>query len=218
MHTTKSDILALLKRSDSATVDDIARSVGLAPMTVRQHLATLERDNLVRAESVRRPTGRPHYAYRLTADGHRSIGHGHDRLLALLVDAAGRLNGSALATEEDRRRRLFEDAARHLASSIERRSATSASNLEHVASLLREHGGFPEWQERTDGAFELRDYSCAFRATVAQEGPCAWHETLIAGALGVEPRTLDAPAGCAACCSYSITIPAASAAVNRGTT
>ena len=63
MHNTKTEILALLKRSDGATVDDIATSLSLASMTVRQHLTALQRDALIQAQEVRRATGRPHYLY-----------------------------------------------------------------------------------------------------------------------------------------------------------
>ena len=89
MHSTKTDILALLKRNDGATVDEISSALGLAPMTVRQHLTALERDALVSGQEVRRPTGRPHFRFRLTEDGHRRVSDGYDRLLALLVTAAG---------------------------------------------------------------------------------------------------------------------------------
>src|SRR5579859_6372492 len=47
MHSTKSQILAALKRQGGCSVDELAVTLGLAPMTVRQHLATLERDALV---------------------------------------------------------------------------------------------------------------------------------------------------------------------------
>jgi len=36
MHSTKTEILTLLKRSDGATVDDLSTSIGLASMTVRR--------------------------------------------------------------------------------------------------------------------------------------------------------------------------------------
>ena len=62
MHSTKTEILAHLKRNDGSTVDGIASSLNLAPMTVRQHLMALERDGAVRSEEVRRATGRPAHA------------------------------------------------------------------------------------------------------------------------------------------------------------
>ena len=44
MHSTKNEILALLKRSDGASVEELSTALGFASMTVRQHLTALERD------------------------------------------------------------------------------------------------------------------------------------------------------------------------------
>jgi predicted ArsR family transcriptional regulator len=46
LQNTKSEILALLKRSAGSGVEQLASALNLARMSVRQHLATLERDNL----------------------------------------------------------------------------------------------------------------------------------------------------------------------------
>lgn len=59
-------ILTALKKQGSLSVDDLSRCLGITPMGIRQHLAVLERDNLVMISSVRRGMGRPSYLYRLT--------------------------------------------------------------------------------------------------------------------------------------------------------
>lgn len=69
MHSTKSLILAFIKRNGGSTVDELAQALGLIPMTARWHLTALQRDDLLEAEPVRRATGRPHYIYRLTRRG-----------------------------------------------------------------------------------------------------------------------------------------------------
>ena len=69
MQTTKQQILALLKRTGSATVDEAAGALTVASMTARQHLVGLERDGLVQSEKVRRSNGRPHYLFYLTPKG-----------------------------------------------------------------------------------------------------------------------------------------------------
>jgi len=207
MHSTKSQILALLKRSDGATVDDLASALGLAPMTVRQHLTGMERDNLVQAEEVRRPTGRPHYRYRLTVDGHRRVSDGHDRMLALLVEQVGGLEAAdvAGAMPDERRARLFRRAAEALAETHRAalRTLPAAERVERIAAILRAHGGFAEWHPVGE-AFELRDFSCVFRATVGSCAPCEWHETFLAAILGTPVRAAVEPADCADCCRYII--------------
>ena len=69
MRTTKNQILSHLKRSGGSSVEELSTSLGLARMTIRQHLATLERDALVSSREVRRATGRPHYVFSLTDSG-----------------------------------------------------------------------------------------------------------------------------------------------------
>ena len=211
MHGTKTNILALLKRSDGATVDDLAGSLGLASMTVRQHLMALERDSLIRSEEVRRATGRPHFVYRLTGEGHRSIAQGYDRLLALIVAEAGQLNGSSSDSAESRRVRLFTAAALSLASRhrTELQELGAAERIERAAAILRSHGGFAEWHDLGGGSVEFRDFSCVFRESVSTHGPCAWHETFLTEVLMTELSAPPEPARCAACCRYVIAIGAA---------
>lgn len=209
MHATKSEILALLKRSDGATVDELSTSLGLAPMTVRQHLVALERDGLVSSDEVRRPTGRPHYRYRLTSDGHRKCADGYDRLVTLLVEGAGALNG-AETSEDARRRALFRRAASMLAARhrAELMALLGDERVGRLVAILRSHGGFAEYHVRGDEC-ELRDFSCVFRANVGGGGRCDWHETFLEEALGEPVRAAPPPGdGCADCCNYIITLRA----------
>lgn len=219
MHSTKHEILTLLKRNDGSTVDELASSLEFAPMTVRQHLITLERDGLVRTEEVRRATGRPHYRYRLTNEGHRRIADGHDRVLALFVEQAGLLEPADIAgfAPEDRRRRLFVRAATSLAERYRRdvHGLSGGAQADRIVSILQSHGGFADWIEAGD-AYELRDFSCVYRDTIGGDGPCVWHETFLSGVIDAEIRVADGPANCAVCCRYIISSGASAAAVDRG--
>jgi predicted ArsR family transcriptional regulator len=206
MHSTKNDILALLKRNDGSTVDELASSLNLAPMTVRQHLMALERDDLVRSEEVRRATGRPHYCFRLTGDGHRRVADGHDRLLALLVEEVGSLEPADIAaTPGARRARLFRGAAARLAERYrgEMLALSGAAQMDRLVDILRAHGGFADWHE-VDGGFELRDFACVYRATVGFGGPCDWHEAVLSLLIDSPARAGDALTDCAVCCRYIV--------------
>jgi len=217
MHSTKTEILTLLKRSDGRTVDDISSALGLASMTVRQHLVALERDSLVRAEEVRRQTGRPHFQYRLTEDGHRTISDGYDRLVALLIEEAAALEPGDLAgqTPEGRRNALVRRAARALAARHrgELAATQGAERMDRLVDILHSHGGFAEWHEHEDG-YEVRDFNCIVRENVGS-GPCVWHETFLSEALGAGVRAAERPGdGCALCCRY--VIPGSVLATTKG--
>ena len=206
MHSTKNDILGLLKRNDGATVDELASSLNLAPMTVRQHLTALGRDALVRATEVRRPTGRPHYLYELTIDGHRQVLDGHDRMLILLVEQAGLVEpDSAADSPQERRRMLFTRAAETLAErhGAEMRALAGAVQAAQVVALLRAHGGFADWHPARDG-YEIRDFGCVYRASVEGDGACSWHETLLARLTSARVYAAESPAECADCCRYVV--------------
>ena len=219
MHSTKHDILTLLKRNDGATVDALASSLELAPMTVRQHLMALERDTLVRTEEVRRATGRPHYRYLLSDEGHRRISDGHDRMLALLVEEAGLLEIADIdgIAPADRRGRLFARAATALADRhrAEVRALSNAAQADRIASILRSHGGFADWIEHVSG-YELRDFACVYRANVHTDTACVWHETFLSRLIDAEIRVADGPADCARCCRYVIASGAPVVAANKG--
>jgi predicted ArsR family transcriptional regulator len=210
MHTTKSEILARLKRFDGATVDDLAGSLGLAPMTIRQHLTALERDDLIRAKAVRRTTGRPHYRYELTDEGHRQIAQGYDRLVELLVDAAGSLEPQEMAglDADARRALLFRIAASALAVRCRNDvvSLPAAERGERIAEILRAYGGFSDAHVAGD-AVELRDFNCVYRGAMADgavNGSCEWHETLLSELFGATPLAVEPSDDCPACCRYVI--------------
>jgi predicted ArsR family transcriptional regulator len=63
-------MVALLRRG-GRTVEELARAVGLTNNGVRAHLATLERDGIVRQGGTVRPAGgggKPAYVYELTPE------------------------------------------------------------------------------------------------------------------------------------------------------
>jgi len=219
MHGTKTEILALLKRADGSTVDDLAHALGLAPMTVRQHLTALERDTLVASAEVRRPSGRPHFVYRLTEDGHRSVSVGYDRMLALLIEHAGHTDAAdvADATPAERRHRLIRRAALALAERHrpEIQTLVGGAQMERLVAILRSYGGFSDWHE-APGGFEVRDFACMYRTCAGGDGSCAWHESFLVAVLGADVRVPDDASGCVASCRYIISIQAHAGAANRG--
>jgi predicted ArsR family transcriptional regulator len=209
MQSTKQQILALLKRAGSATVEETAGSLSLASMTVRQHLVNLERDGLVRSYKVRRPTGRPHFAFTLTDKGEEMFPKRYDILAQILLDEAGSLEPEEIAgrTAEERRFLLVRRAADRLVE--EYRPRVEGRRLEEraaaVTDLLQTLGGFAEWCPTDDG-LEIRDYNCVFSRILPQHaGDCQWHLRLLTSLLERpvrhEETVLD---GAVRCCRYVV--------------
>src|SRR2546423_10622510 len=65
--STRGRIITLLRRA-SRTVEELAQALQLTDNAVRAHLATLERDGLVRQRGIRRGSGKPSYVYELSPD------------------------------------------------------------------------------------------------------------------------------------------------------
>jgi DeoR family suf operon transcriptional repressor len=188
MQSTKSQILAALKRHGRCSVDQLAAALGLAPMTVRQHLATLERDELVASREERQRLGRPHFLYSLTEKGEASFTQAYDRLAQQLVLAVADLDSAEIAglTAEEKTALLFDKIADRVIDAAQERvrGLPLAERVAVVAQLLQQEGGLAEWTRTSDG-FEILDYNCLYRRLHGAEGgPCRWHARLLSGLLG----------------------------------
>jgi len=162
---TRRQILDILKRNGTATLDDLAGSIGLSPVTIRAHLSLLERDDLIVSEEVRGKVGRPHFAYSL-AVGAQDYFPKADHLVAnRFLDAIRRL------ASPEQMELLVEQVAEQWAA--ERQARVAGKNLEdrvaEVARIRTEEGAVAEW-ERHDGGYVIRQHHCP-ACRVAQEHP-----------------------------------------------
>ena len=208
MQTTKQQILVLLKRTGSVTVEEAAGALSVASMTARQHLTGLERDGLVQSEKVRRSNGRPHYLYTLTPHGEDLFPRRYDLLARILVDEVGRLTPEEIdgLTVADKRSLLIQRAADRLAERY--RFSVQGRSLEDrvgaVTDVLHLIGGFAEFV-RCDDGFEIRDYNCVFAHLIDEPGGCCeGHERLITQLLQWPARFEAEGSDRVHCCRYIV--------------
>lgn len=85
--TTRGRILTLLRRGEQ-TVEELARAVGLTRNAVRNHLAALERDGLVRQEGVARSgsAGKPAARYALSPEAAPLLSRAYPPVLSTVLD------------------------------------------------------------------------------------------------------------------------------------
>lgn len=214
MQTTRQQLLVLLKRAGSITVEQAAGALAVASMTARQHLMNLERDGLIVAEKARRATGRPYFLYSLTPKGEEMFPRRYDLIAVAMLDEMSALCPEDVAglSAEEKRSLLVKRAAGRLASKY--RPVLQSRSLEErviaAADILHTIGGFAEWN-RTDTGFELRDYNCCFQKLTlpAGEQGCEWHANLLTDLLQwpVEPQTSTDER--IECCRYLINTEAA---------
>jgi predicted ArsR family transcriptional regulator len=141
---TRERILAILRRSDGATVDDLATEVGLAGATVRRHLDVLLRDGHVAIRQSKGRTGRPRYIFSLTEAGADLFPHHYVRLTHRLLDEILSLDTRETEGRDGRALAglVFERMAERLA--LEYSPRLRSGNLEErarrAAALLAEEG------------------------------------------------------------------------------
>src|SRR5918993_5457059 len=84
---TRGRMVALLRRGER-TVEDLAKAVGLTNNGVRAHLATLERDGIVRQGGTVRPAGggKPAYVYELTPEAEGLFPRAYEPVLGRMLD------------------------------------------------------------------------------------------------------------------------------------
>jgi len=69
MKSTREKILAILQSRRNATINELAKIVGINGISVRHHLINLQEEGLICAEEERHGVGRPRFVYKLTEQG-----------------------------------------------------------------------------------------------------------------------------------------------------
>jgi predicted ArsR family transcriptional regulator len=177
-------MVALLRRG-GRTVEELARVVGLTNNGVRAHLATLERDGLVRQRGTVRPAsggGKPAYVYELTPEAEGLFPKAYEPVLGLLLDVLS----EGLGPQESEA--LLRGVGCRMAEARGAPEGGARAQLGEAVAVLNELGGLAELEER-EGGFAIRGYGCPL-AAVTPDHPeaCRMVETLIAELAGVAVR------------------------------
>ena len=179
--STRGQIVTLLRRS-GRTVDELAEAVGLTDNGVRVHLATLERDGIVRQRgTVSRGGGggKPAYVYVLTAEAEALFPKAYSPVLRQLLDVMV----EHLGPEETEA--LLRAVGRRIADERTMPTDNVHERLEAAAAVLNELGGLAELEE-DDGASVIRGYSCPLTAVVpGHPEVCQLAEALLTELVGI---------------------------------
>lgn len=181
--STRGRLIALLRR-DTRTVDDLASALNLTDNAVRAHLASLERDGIVRQCGVRRDgsVGKPAFAYELTADAEQFFPKPYATILNELLDVLG---GELPADEMER---LLRRIGAQMASEYPAGQGDTRRRLEAAASALNQLGGLAELDVNGEN-LSLRGYSCPLAAVVpGHPDACRMAEAFVSAVAGVPVR------------------------------
>jgi predicted ArsR family transcriptional regulator len=181
--STRGQLIALLRR-DTQTVEDLAAALQLTDNAVRAHLATLERDGIVRQAGVRRSggSGKPAYTYELTPEAERLFPR---RYADVLDEMLGALEGRLAS---DQIESLLRTSGSHLASRYVASDGPVTTRLEHAVDALNQLGGLAA-VEPHDDQLVIQGYSCPLAALVPNHPEvCRLAETFASEVAGLPMR------------------------------
>src|ERR1043165_5190059 len=172
--STRGQIVTIL-RAAPATVEDLATKLELTDNAVRAHLATLERDGLVRQSGLRRGPRKPHFTYVLTPEADALFPKAYDDLLnQLIVVLKDRVAPDQI---ED----MLREVGRAMAANAPARAnATLDSRVQSAVNALEAIGGAAQ-VEREGDKVVICSSSCPLAAAVSVHPEvCRLAETLVA--------------------------------------
>lgn len=185
MQATRQAILDYLRAHREATVRTLSEHLGLTFTGVRQHLAVLEREQLVTTRDRRGRVGRPALVYYLTEAGEQLYPKAYDRLAVALIGAIGSQPGGYAEVIEQAAERLAAPLRDHVSGSLRER-------VDAVASALRERSVLAAVATEGD-AVVLRLGSCPYiEAAVAAEVTCVLDRTVLELLTGAQVELLSA--------------------------
>jgi predicted ArsR family transcriptional regulator len=177
---TRGRILSLLRRTER-TVNDLAGELDVSDNTVREHLASLERDGLVRQHGLRRGLRKPHFSYQLTPEAEQFFLEACDPVLGSLLSVLSR------QIEPETVGNYLKDAGHHLAQrylpGLE--EAEQAQRLQRAVEALRDLGSLVECNER-DNIIQLEGLRCPLAGLVSQYPQvCLFAQALLSEIAGI---------------------------------
>ncbi|MGF1671410.1 MAG: helix-turn-helix transcriptional regulator [Balneolaceae bacterium] len=166
MSDVKKELLELIKRNGTLSMDEAVERIGLAKTTLREHFLQMERDGSIQRSYVRSGPGRPGLQYKLTGAGHSQFPSHESKMMGELLKFLI-TNG-----EEELMEKFFEhfwekrfQKAKRLMEEAEQDDGKSPIGA--LMEMLREEGFMPDYiQQKDDRMRTVKECNCPFREVV----------------------------------------------------
>lgn len=165
--TRQKDLLTcLMKQKDGVTVEELSGELHITRNAVRQHLASLENDDLVTPGSTRASGGRPQQLYVLTDKGRECFPRHYSWFAELLVESIVRENG------EEGLRTQLDLMGKKVAEQLLRQQPALEKQQDKAEALARVmHGlGYESVSQQEAGSTIIEVDNCVFH-TLAMKNP-----------------------------------------------
>jgi predicted ArsR family transcriptional regulator len=183
--TTRGQVVALLRRSGQ-TVEELAKALGVTDNAVRSHLASLERDGLVRQDGVRRVAGagKPAVLYELHPQAAPLLSRAYAPVLEALVQV---LLEELPADQSDA---VLRKVGRRLAASVGGKSGGDLGARVGAAAKVIEALGGDVQVETSASGHSIRGSGCPLSTVVGHRPEfCTAIETLVGEIVGGRVRS-----------------------------
>lgn len=204
---TRLRILEILKEQGDLTVAEMARQLGMAPVSVRHHLDVLQGEQLICSPRVRRrgTVGRPRQVYALTEAANAYFPRNHGILaIGLLDELKGMLPPADLQM-------IFERLADKMAAEAQPAppDATLKQRVERAVEFLNEKGYLARY-ELVDGQYMLYTLNCPYQGIAEQHRElCSMDKRLLERLIGASPVVVTRMSEGACSCAYRVDAAAA---------
>jgi predicted ArsR family transcriptional regulator len=196
-------IVANLKQQDGSTLAEISQALGRTTVTIRHHLARLERAGTVEAitRRHRHGPGRPEKVYRLTPQAEALLPDNYPEMACLLVEHVLHTLSPTEAA------RLISGCAQQLAAELSQDWPEDLPTRRLRASaMLESRGYFPTWLDLADGLC-LRLRHCPYSLAASRApGLCAFDVSLVNTLLGTEVTLEQSIAHGDPCCELRLSV------------
>jgi DeoR family suf operon transcriptional repressor len=200
MKSTHDRILQTLLRQPRTTINELAVTVGINPISVRHHLTNLQVEGLVGAEEERHGVGRPRLVYFLTEAGMERFPTRYLRLTSRLLDQLKETMPEPVVSK------LFLQMAEDMAGDYaeQMKDLSMEERLDMMKTLLAEEGFSVEW-ERDGARYQIHEITCPY-LQIGQNHPevCTVDQTLISRMLAVHAEKVQCVLSGDAHCTYVV--------------
>ncbi|OQY31992.1 MAG: hypothetical protein B6I38_05095 [Anaerolineaceae bacterium 4572_5.1] len=195
---TRDRVLKTLLLRQKCTINELADSVGIKPISVRHHLAKLEAEGLIASSEERHDVGRPRLVYVLTRKGMEEF---PTRYLTLTLRLLEQLK--ATLPEEmvgEIFRKIAQDMVLDITEDLDTENLSIEDRLNILKDLMAVEGFTIEW-EKEDDHYRIIEANCPYHHLGETHTEiCAVSQELIANITNVAPTQvkciLDGDAHC----------------------
>jgi len=180
---SKEELLNLIKRQGTLSIDEASRETNLAKTTLREHFLQLERDGYISRDYVRSGPGRPSLRYQLTNKGHAIYPSHESKLLKEFLRYLKKTG------EESKIEKFFElfwqkrlSKARQTLEELQQDEQGVEMKLKAVSGMLEDEGFMPvcdmvDSKGKEPQVHSLRECNCPFREVIeVTRLPCELEE------------------------------------------